>query len=123
MKNEELNKYSEKAEKIWKDLKHICGLPLSFTSYSMSCDRLFIKKGLLFEHENELLLYRIKDLTVKRTFWQKICGVGTVVVTSLDTSTPVLYLINIKKPNAVKEMLHDYTEKAKQGATIEQILG
>ena len=32
---------------LWQDRKRICGLPITFTKYSMSEDRLFIKKGFL----------------------------------------------------------------------------
>ena len=31
---------------VWKDRKRICGLPITFTKYSMSEDRLFLETGL-----------------------------------------------------------------------------
>lgn len=123
MSNEELNKYKQKTEKIWKDKKHIFGLPISFTEYSLSKDRLFIKTGILMERKNEMLLYRVKDFTITRNFWQRMMGVATITVRSLDASTPVLILKNIKNADAVKEMLHDYVENAKKNATFEQIIG
>ena len=33
-------------ETIWKDRKRFLGMPLSFTRYSLSEDRLFLQKGL-----------------------------------------------------------------------------
>ena len=121
--NEELDKYSQETEKIWREKKRIFGLPISFTEYSLSKDRLFIKKGILFENRNEMLLYRIKDLTITRSFWQRLFGVATLTVKSLDASTPVVLLKNITRVEAVKEMLHDYVENAKKNATFEQIIG
>lgn len=121
--NSELDKYAAKTEKVWRDKKHIFGLPISFTEYSLSKDRIFIKRGVLFEHKNETLLYRVKDLTIQRNIWQKLMGVSTIIVKTLDSSTPVIVLKNIKRADAVKEMLHDYVERAKEKATFEQIIG
>ena len=56
------------SEILWSDRKRIwCGLPWTFTVYSMSEDRLFVKKGLFSLREDEVRLYRIKDLALQRS--------------------------------------------------------
>lgn len=75
---------------------------------------MFVKRGLISDSENEILLYRVTDITVAHSLWQKICGVGSVIVNSTDSSTPVLVIKNVKDADAVKEMIHDYVEKAKK---------
>lgn len=113
MKNEILQKF-EKPEIIWQDRKRHLGLPFSFTRYSMSHDRLFTNTGFANLNTDEVLMYRISDISVKKSLWQRIFGVGTVCVHSSDKTTPHLELKNIKKPDAVKELLHSHVEKAKQ---------
>ena len=82
---------------LWSDrLRHL-GLPISFTKYSITEDRLFRETGLLNLREEELLLYRVRDLTLTRSLWQRIFGVGTITVTSSDRTTPSLEIKNIKK--------------------------
>ncbi len=98
---------------IWKDRRRRMGLPLSFTRYALSDDRLFLSKGLLSVSDDELLLYRVRDITTKRTLWQRLCGVGTITVLSSDKSTSTLVLKNVKKPMMVKELLHHQVEEAK----------
>ena len=98
---------------IWKDRKRILGMPLSFTRYAMSEDRLFLSTGFLSVSDDELLLYRVRDISVKRSLWQRIFGVGTVIVSSSDKSTPVITLQSIKSPMLVKELLHENVEDAK----------
>ncbi len=45
---------------IWSDRKRIfCGLPWTFTTYTLTSDRLFIETGMLGKHEDEVRLYRI----------------------------------------------------------------
>lgn len=98
---------------IWKDRKRFLGMPLSFTRYALSKDRLFLSVGFLSVRDEEILLYRIRDISIKRTLWQRIFGVGSISVTSADKSTPQLALKNIKHPLEVKELLHENVEDCK----------
>lgn len=98
---------------IWKDRKRFMGMPLSFTRYALSEDRLFFSVGWISVKDEETLLYRIRDISVSRNLWQRIFGVGTITVTSSDKSTPHLKLKNIKHPMEVKELLHTNVEECK----------
>ena len=98
---------------IWKDRKRYLGLPLSFTRYSLSDDRLFVSVGFLNIKDEEVLLYRIRDINTSRTLWQRLFGVGSITVLSSDKSLPTLVLQNVKNPMEVKELLHDQVEAMK----------
>lgn len=100
-------------ELIWKDRKRYLGMPLSFTRYAMSEDRLFLSVGFLSIKDDEVLLYRIRDITTSRSIWQRMFGVGTVTVMSSDKTMPTLQMKNIKNPVAVKELLHRQVEEMK----------
>ena len=98
---------------IWKDRKRYFGLPLSFTRYALSEDRLFTSVGFLNIKDDEILLYRVRDIDTSRSLGQRIFGVGTVTVISSDKTMPNLVLKNIKDPIAVKELLHRQVEEMK----------
>ena len=98
---------------IWKDRKRYFGMPISFTRYSLSEDRLFLSVGLLNIKDDEILLYRVRDIDTSRSLWQRLFGVGTVIVMSSDKSMPTLVLKNIKDPVAVKELIHQQVEEMK----------
>jgi uncharacterized membrane protein YdbT with pleckstrin-like domain len=98
---------------IWKDRKRYLGMPISFTRYAMSEDRLFLSVGLLNIKDEEILLYRIRDINTTRSLWQRIFGVGTITVISSDKSLPNLVMKNVKNPVAVKELLHRQVEDMK----------
>lgn len=98
---------------IWNDRKRYLGMPLSFTRYGLSEDRLFLSVGFLSIKDEEILLYRIRDISVTRTLGQRLFGVGTITVNSSDKSNPVLEIKNIKDPTAVKELLHTQVEEMK----------
>ncbi len=98
---------------IWKDRKRFLGMPLSFTRYALSEDRLFFSVGFFSVRDEEVLLYRVRDISVKRSLWQRIFGVGTISIVSSDKTTPQLVLKNIKHPLDVKELLHNNVEECK----------
>lgn len=98
---------------LWKDRKRYFGLPLSFTKYSLSEDRLFISQGLLNIKDDEVLLYRVRDIDTTRTLWQRLFGVGTITVMSSDKTMPNLILKNIKDPVETKELIHRQVEEMK----------
>ena len=98
---------------LWKDRKRYFGLPLSFTRYMLSDDRLFISEGFLNIKDDEILLYRVRDIDTSRTLWQRLFGVGTVTVLSSDKTMPQLVLKNIKDPLFVKELIHKQVEEMK----------
>jgi len=83
---------------IWKDRKRpIFGLPLSFTKYALTEEKLLITTGFLSTKQEEIKLYRIMDLTLKRSFWQRLFKVGTVHCCSGDKTTPEFDIKDIKK--------------------------
>ena len=98
---------------IWQDRKRHLRLPISFTRYSMTENRLYLKTGFLNLKEEEILLYRVQDVTLKRSLGQRIFGVGTGCVRSSDLSVPHLDLVNIINSKAVKDMISDKVEDAK----------
>ena len=103
----------DKLQYLWKDRKRFLGMPLSFTRYALSDDRLFLSVGFFSVKDEEILLYRIRDISTKRTLWQKLFGVGTVTVVSSDKTMPTLELKNIKAPLDFKELLHEQVEEMK----------
>ena len=98
-------KLVSKIVEIWHDRKRILGMPISFTRYALSEDRLFLRRGFLNVRHDEIVLYRVRDLRVSVSLWQRIFGVGSVTVVSTDKSIPELTLKNIRQPNEVKELI------------------
>ena len=100
-------------EYTWKDRKRILGMPLTFTRYRMSEDRLFLSTGFFTTKDDEVLLYRVRDISLTITLWQRIFGVGTVTIISSDKTLPTLVLKNIKQPRMIKEKIHQQVEEMK----------
>lgn len=97
---------------LWKDKKRpIFGLPLSFTTYTLLTDKLLIDKGIIFKVQEEVRLYRIMDVTLKQSIFQRLFNVGTIHCCSADHSTPEFNIKDIKDPYKVKEILSNKIEE------------
>lgn len=112
-------------EYIWSDRKRFWGMPLSFTRYALSRDRLFLETGLLNTKCEEILLYRVRDISLSISLGQRIFGVGTVTIQSSDKTMPLLELKNIKAPRDTKELIHEAVEEMKlsRRMRVGEILG
>lgn len=104
---------------IWQDKKRpLFGLPLSFTRYKLTEDKLLVNTGFLSIKEEEIQLYRIMDLTLKRSLIQRMFGLGTIHCCSADKTTPEFEIKDIKESAEVKEMLSEYIEKQRDKKRI-----
>ena len=98
----------KKAKKqiLWKDRKRtFLGLPFSFTRYRLTDESLTVETGFFNSTEDEMRLYRITDVTLKRSFGQKLLGIGTIHCDSSDVTMQNFDIINVKNPKKVKELL------------------
>lgn len=84
------------------------------TRYRLTTQRLFVQRGLVAKHLEEVELFRVKDVTLNQGFVSRLLGVGTVVVLSTDDTTPRLELAGILKPVEAKETLRSAFRASRQ---------
>ena len=105
----------EKHEVKWKDRKRtIFGLPWSFTRYRLTDDKLIVSTGIFSINEEEIRLYRIMDVTLKRSLGERLWGLGTIHICSSDKTTPEIDIKRVRQSADVKEMLSDMVEAARK---------
>lgn len=98
---------------LWSDRKRwtFLGLPWTFTKYTCTPEKFVVESGIFSTKEEEIRLYRILDLTLERSFWQRIFGLGTICCDTVDKSSPRLVIKNIKNPRNVKELISEAVEE------------
>ena len=107
---------------LWTDRKRtFLGRPLSFTKYTLDAERLFIKTGALNLREDEIRLYRIKDITLHQTLGQRILGIGTIHCCSTDSSLKEFDIKNVKKPRVIRELLSQAIEEERQKKRVRSL--
>lgn len=104
---------------VWKDRKRIwCGLPWTFTKYELSTDKLVIKTGFFNQNDDEVRLYRILDISLKRSLFQRIFGLGTIRCNSVDKTMKNFDITNIKNSERVKDQLSDLIEESRRSNRV-----
>lgn len=103
---------------VWIDKKRHLGLPISFTKYTLTDERLYTESGFINLKESELLLYRVRDIGLTRTLWQRLFGVGTIHIYSSDTTDEHLDIVNVKKAKGVKDLISSKVEESKKSRRI-----
>ena len=84
------------------------------SSYRLTTQRLFVRRGWLAKHVNELELYRVKDVVVDQRGLQRLLGYGTITVLSADDTTPEVDLVGVSSPTKVKELIRTQYRAARQ---------
>ncbi len=107
-----------KAGCVWIDKKRHLGMPISFTKYTLTDERLYTESGFINLKESELLLYRVRDIGLTRTLWQRLFGVGTIHIYSSDTTDEHLDIVNVKKAKDVKDLISSKVEESKKSRRI-----
>lgn len=97
----------------WKDRARWWGLPIILEWYEIARDKLIVKRGLLFQQEEMLPLYRIVDVKMDRSLLDLIFGTGRIHLFSVDAVEPILTMKGIKSPRKTAEFILDYAERLK----------
>ena len=104
---------------VWQDRQRIIfGLPWTFTKYVLTKEKLLIQTGILNTKEEEVRLYRIMDVTLRRSLGQRLFGLGTIHCCSADKSTPEFDIKWIPDSDAVKEKLSDLVEAERMAKRV-----
>lgn len=120
----EFNIELKEEEPVWMDKKRytIFALPISFTTYYLTPTKILIESGLFTTREDEIMLYRIRDISATQNIFEKLNKTGTIRICSSDVGTPELLIQHVKNwcctiKVDIENSKGQYIEKDKQEAT------
>ena len=95
---------------IEKKRTKIFGLPWTFTKYIIDDEKVTIKSGFLSTVEDDAYMYKIQDVRLVRSFFERLARIGTVICYTGDTTHPELKLVHIRRANEIKDFLMKASE-------------
>jgi hypothetical protein len=100
---EKLNNQTEEGEEqvLWQ------GRPLLslVESYTITSERLKIRRGMLSRQIENFELIRLQDIDYKQGLSERLLGIGDIYIRGQDPSNPEIVLRNISQPEEVYEIL------------------
>ena len=81
------------------------GLPIFFTTYTVTEEFLTVKEGLLKITENDCYLYKIQDVTLTKTLMERLFKLSTITCHTGDTTNPIIKLEHIKNGDMIKDFI------------------
>ncbi|MGB8453336.1 MAG: PH domain-containing protein [Anaerocolumna sp.] len=89
-------------------------LPICFTTYSISDEKITITSGFLSITVDDAYMYKVQDVKLTKSFMERIFRLGTVTCYTGDTTHPELKLLHIKKASIIKDFLMNASEEARR---------
>jgi membrane protein YdbS with pleckstrin-like domain len=90
--------------------------------YALSTRRLTIKQGLISTSIDDIALWRIKDVDVRQSLWERLGGVGAIVIISTDAVEPVAVLHGVRDPRGVQRLLRNQIDRCRQTDGVRAII-
>jgi uncharacterized membrane protein YdbT with pleckstrin-like domain len=92
------------------------------TVFTLTTERLKIQRGVFNRTVEDLELYRVRDTKLEQTFFERMFGLGEVVLYTTDASTPEVHLAWLKDATLLREAVRKLSEErrdAKRVRTLE----
>ena len=99
---------------LWQDKRHVLVWPISFTKYTVVYNKLHIEKGVINTSYDEVMLYRVIDCRCTINIIQRLCGTGDVILYTIDRTSPIIVLKDIKDPLKIKDFLSELCLKERR---------
>ena len=82
--------------------------------YEVTTERLIVEYGILNKRTEEIELFRVQDLSVERSMFDRMFGVGNIVIHSGDATGGALVLFDIANAEEVKNQIRDASRVERQ---------
>lgn len=90
------------------------GLPWTFTKYTVREEMITVNTGLLSTKENDCYMYKVQDVELSATLWERIFKMGTVICYTGDTTNPKLCIEHVRNAKSIKDFILEASEEARR---------
>ena len=90
------------------------GLPFTFTKYTVEEEKMVINRGFFKTTEDDCYMYKILDVKLERTLFERMFGLGTVICYTGDVTDKVIKLIHVKNSTAIKDFIFEKSEEMRR---------
>lgn len=100
---------------LWKYLELEC------FRYTVTTERVGLRRGILTKRTDSIELYRVKDTTVIEPFFLRLFGLADIVLSSSDRTTPLLVLHAIPNGLNLREKIRASVERLRVQKSVREV--
>lgn len=89
------------------------GMPICFKTYRITEEKINIKSGFLKIIEDDAFMYKVQDVRLEKSFFERIFKLGTIICYTGDTTHPELKLEHIRNVDEIKDFIMNISEEAR----------
>lgn len=89
-------------------------LVLKTTSYGFTNQRLEYTRGIFNRRRDQIEIVRIRDITTNRSLVQRLLGLGTIQLDTVDRSHPLLWIPDQPEPYKLADWIHQLNTAERQ---------
>lgn len=111
-----IERADEGEREVWRGTPDPILSPVSAKThtYVITNERVKLESGAMRKRAESIELFRVRDISVKKSMTQRSRGRGDLSITSTDPSTPMITLESIQKPDEVAETLRSLVRDARR---------
>ncbi|MFI3201533.1 MAG: PH domain-containing protein [Eubacteriales bacterium] len=87
------------------------GLPWTFTKYLVNEEFITIQAGFLNRSEDDCFLYKVQDVRLTTSLFERVFGLGSIRCFTGDTTDPNLDILHIKNAKEIKDFILEASER------------
>ncbi|TWI06148.1 PH (Pleckstrin Homology) domain-containing protein [Luteimonas cucumeris] len=91
------------------------------TRYALTDQRLKTRRGVFNRVTHDLELYRVKDTHFRQSFWQRMAGIGNIVLSTSDATTPTMVIGDIREAESVRERIRALVEQRRDAKRVREL--
>ena len=89
------------------------GIPWPFKHYEIYENELTITSGFLSIKEDDCFMYKITDVELSRSLFQRMAGLSTITLFTSDVTDKTIIMKNIKHGREIKDFINQESERAR----------
>ncbi len=89
------------------------GIPWPFKHFEIYNNVLTIVSGFLNIKEDDCFMYRISDVELTRSFFQRLVGLSTITCFTSDVTDKTIVMKNVKHGHEIKDFIYQESERAR----------
>ena len=86
--------------------------------YELTDQRLKISRGVFTKITDDLELYRVRDTRMQQNIWQRMLGLGEVILSTTDATTPEVSLRWLPNAESLREKIRALVEARREAKGV-----